>query len=104
MRSHFVHIGNFSVNIVNTFFCFTFSSHFRYFFFTNVCYNIITKEKKKAGRIEMKKVCVFIWVVCLILIVGLIGGVENGQPLENLLWCIPLSAVSVASVWISSRD
>lgn len=52
----------------------------------------------------MRKACAFVWIVCLILIVGLIGGVENGQPLANLWWCIPLAVVSIVSVWLSSRD
>lgn len=49
----------------------------------------------------MKKVLAGICGICLVLTVGVVGGVENGQPLTNLLWCIPLMAVSLVTGFLA---
>lgn len=28
-------------------------------------------------------------VLCIVLMIGIVGGVENGEPLSNMFWCIP---------------
>lgn len=28
-------------------------------------------------------------VLCVVLMIGIVGGVECGEPVSNLLWCIP---------------
>lgn len=43
----------------------------------------------------MKAVLWSISGVCMVLAIGLFGGVENGEPFSNVLWCIPLMAVSL---------
>ena len=43
-----------------------------------------------------QKICMFLVVLCIVFIIGIFGGVENGEPLTNLLWCIP--AIIVAKV------
>jgi hypothetical protein len=43
------------------------------------------------------KIFGFLFVVSLFLIVGIIGGVDNGEPLSNMLWCIPLTIIMIFS-------
>lgn len=39
----------------------------------------------------MKKIISeLVFAISLLLIFGIVGGVEHGQPLTNMLWCIPL--------------
>lgn len=33
-------------------------------------------------------------VLCVVLMIGIVGGVENGEPLSNMFWCIPLMALA----------
>ena len=42
-----------------------------------------------------EKICVAIIGICMLLIIGLFGGVDNGEPVTNLVWCVPLLAVIV---------
>ena len=37
-----------------------------------------------------QKICMVLFILCVVLIVGIFGGVENGKPLTNLLWCVPI--------------
>ena len=33
-------------------------------------------------------------VLCIVLMIGIVGGVENGEPLSNMFWCIPLCVLA----------
>ena len=48
-------------------------------------------------------ICSIIISVCLFLVIGIIGGVENGAPLSNLLWCFPLLTLTGISVYILNK-
>lgn len=37
-----------------------------------------------------QKICTVLFVLSVVLFLGIVGGVENGEPLTNLLWCIPI--------------
>ena len=43
-----------------------------------------------------EKICLFIVVLCIVFILGIFGGIEHGESLTNLFWCIP--AIIVAKV------
>ena len=45
-------------------------------------------------------ICIIIIFVCLFLVIGIVGGIENGQPLSNALWCLPLLGFAGASAYI----
>lgn len=46
-----------------------------------------------------KKICGAVFGINLFLIIGLVGGVECGEPITNMLWCIPCAcAMLVAAV------
>ena len=47
-----------------------------------------------------QKVCATVMLICIFLIIGLAGGVECGEPLSNLLWCLPLSLVALGSALV----
>ena len=40
-----------------------------------------------------------LFVIGLFLIWGIIGGVDNGEPLSNMLWMLPIALV----MWVSAR-
>lgn len=40
----------------------------------------------------MKKISMLAMVISLIAMIGIVGGVEHGEPLINMLWCIPCLA------------
>jgi hypothetical protein len=44
-----------------------------------------------------RKICAAVMAISLFLIIGLIGGVDNGQPITNMLWAIPLFVAMVVS-------
>lgn len=46
-----------------------------------------------------KKICGALFVIGLILVIGIVGGTECGEPLSNLLWCIPIMFV----MWVLAR-
>ena len=57
--------------------------------------------KKVKGKRNMKKtICAWVFGICLFLIIGIFGGVECGQPLSNLFWCLPLALTAVVSAVI----
>ena len=35
------------------------------------------------------KFSVFGFLLSFVLMLGIVGGIENGQPFENIWWCIP---------------
>ena len=45
-----------------------------------------------------KKICGAVFGISLFLIIGLVGGVECGEPLSNLFWCLPLGL----AMWVSA--
>lgn len=52
----------------------------------------------------MKAFQVLCWIVCgigLVLTIGIVGGVENGQALTNLWWCIPLMLTSLVAGFVA---
>lgn len=46
-----------------------------------------------------KTICGFICLGLFLLMVGIIGGVECGQPLSNAFWCFPISAL----MWVWAK-
>ena len=44
-----------------------------------------------------QKISFAVFVLSLILNIGIIGGVECGEPLSNLWWCVPLFLVTAVS-------
>lgn len=49
-------------------------------------------KKQKERFYEMKKISMLAMVISLIAMLGIVGGVERGEPLINMLWCIPCLA------------
>ena len=47
-----------------------------------------------------KKICAAVFGISLFLIIGLVGGVECGEPLSNLFWCLPLGVAMLVSAVI----
>ena len=41
-----------------------------------------------------QKICLILFALCFVLILGIVGGVENGEPLTNMLWCIPVGVLA----------
>lgn len=37
-----------------------------------------------------KRICGLIILIGFILVVGIVGGVDNGEPLSNAWWCFPI--------------
>ena len=49
----------------------------------------------------MKKIiCGWVMAICLFLIIGIIGGVDCGEPITNMYWCVPLFTTLVISGYI----
>jgi hypothetical protein len=46
-----------------------------------------------------RKICGALFVIGLFLIWGIIGGVDNGEPLSNVLWMLPIALV----MWVSAK-
>ena len=44
-------------------------------------------------------VCGCVLAISLFLVLGIVGGIEQGQSVANMLWCIPLFIV----MWASGR-
>ena len=40
-----------------------------------------------------QKICLAIIVLGILAITGIMGGCDNGQPLANAWWCVPIFAV-----------
>ena len=47
-----------------------------------------------------QKICLAIILVGILAIIGIVGGCDNGQPLTNALWCIPIFAVILLALSI----
>lgn len=45
-----------------------------------------------------KKICGAIIAISLFLIIGLVGGVDCGEHISNLLWCIPCAC----AMWVAA--
>jgi hypothetical protein len=50
---------------------------------------------------KMRKFYGAVCGICLFLILGLVGGVELGASLSNLVWCIPLVVLALLSGLLS---
>lgn len=37
-------------------------------------------------------------VLCVVLMIGIVGGVDCGEPVSNMLWCIPC----LGAMWLSA--
>lgn len=48
----------------------------------------------------LERVAAFVFGTSLLGVIGLVGGVENGMPVINLLWCIPLIALMALTVCV----
>lgn len=44
--------------------------------------------------------CPLVMLFCFVLMIGILGGIENGQSWTNALWCIPLSALSFFAAYV----
>lgn len=54
------------------------------------------KKKTKVLMVKIiKNILRAISVLSFVLMIGVIGGVDNGEPLTNMLWTIPLFALSI---------
>lgn len=51
----------------------------------------------------MKTILRTIALVCLLIMFGIIGGVETGGSLSNLLWSIPIGAVALVSSMMAGQ-
>ena len=47
-----------------------------------------------------KKICGVILALSLFLVIGIVGGVDQGEPLSNAIWCFPVLVVAWASAKI----
>ena len=47
-----------------------------------------------------KTLCTTVVMIGLFLIVGIIGGVDTGKPLSNVVWCFPILSAMIAAVLI----
>ena len=45
-----------------------------------------------------KTICGWVIAISIFLMVGIIGGIDHGQPLTNIIWCLPLAVV----MWVSA--
>ena len=49
-------------------------------------------KKRNTFKYVTKPLCEAIFGICLLLIIGIAGGIDCGEPLSNALWIIPLLA------------
>ena len=47
-----------------------------------------------------QNICLTIIAVGILAITGIVGGCDNGQPLTNAWWCVPILAVMLVAVFI----
>lgn len=47
-----------------------------------------------------KKICGVILAISLFLVIGIVGGIQQGEPFRNALWCFPFMGVALASAKI----
>ena len=45
-----------------------------------------------------KTICAWVIAICIFLIIGIVGGIDHGQPLTNIIWCLPLAV----AMWVSA--
>lgn len=48
----------------------------------------------------IQDICFWILFAGISLIIGIVGGVDNGQPIHNMLWTVPIFAVLFVTVII----
>ena len=41
-----------------------------------------------------QKFCAVMSVLCIVFMLGIIGGIDDGQPLINLVWCFPAALLA----------
>lgn len=46
-----------------------------------------------------RKICGIVFAICMVLVFGVMGKIECGEPMCNIWWCIPL----LATMWASGR-
>ena len=46
-----------------------------------------------------RKIFGALFVISLVLIISIIGGTQNGEPLSSMWWCVPLFIV----LWVSGK-
>ncbi len=46
-----------------------------------------------------RRICKVLFVIGLILIIGIVGGVECGEPFSNAFWCFPIMFV----MWVVAK-
>ena len=49
-----------------------------------------------------QKICLAIIFLGILAITGIVGGCDNGQPLTNALWCVPILAVMLVALSIGN--
>lgn len=47
-----------------------------------------------------QNICLAIILLGILAITGIAGGCDNGQPLTNALWCVPILAVMFVALFI----
>lgn len=50
---------------------------------------------------KQKLICGCTSFLSLFIVIGIIGGVEQGQPIANMFWCIPLLAIMCLSGYLA---
>jgi hypothetical protein len=51
-----------------------------------------------------RQICAAVFGISLLLIIGLVGGVDCGEPISNLIWTIPLGIVMIVSAIVGEFD
>ena len=51
-----------------------------------------------------RMICGVIFGIGFFLMVGLVGGVDCGEPLSNMLWCIPCAVAMIVSAIVGEFD
>lgn len=46
-----------------------------------------------------KKICGLVGAACMLIAIGIVGGVETGAPLTNMIWAFVSLCVSCASLY-----
>lgn len=48
-------------------------------------------------------ICSIIILICFFLVIGIVGGIENGEPMSNAFWCLPLLAPTGISLYVLNK-
>ena len=51
----------------------------------------------------IEKFAIFGFILSFVLMLGIVGGIENGQPIENIWWCVPCLIFSFVSAKFANK-